>query len=154
MALCKLGWSFLSDDIVPFDPANGMALPFPATPQVRFNVDKGLRREDLSRVGKSAVALEPGQVATAPQSLAMIVFPHFSSGAAAELRPISRGQAAGKMLENCLSFANNDNATIARLCRIVEKTPTHILRFGDASQAANLLVHAYELRTRAHGLAD
>jgi hypothetical protein len=154
MALCKLGWSYLSDDIAPLDPSTGSVLPFPATPQVRFSVDRTLRREEMSQVGKSAIALEPDQVASAPEPLAMIVFPLFSSGAAAELRPISRGQAVGKMLENCLSFVNNENATIQRLCRIIEKTPTYILRFGDSAKAAGLLAHAYALRTRAVMLVD
>jgi hypothetical protein len=153
MALCKLGWSYLSDDIAPLDPSTGTVLPFPATPQVRFSVDRKLRREEMSQVGKVAIALEPNQVAAAPEPLAMIVFPLFSSGAAAELLPISRGRAVGKMLENCLSFVNNENSTIQRLCRIVEKTPTHILRFGDAARAAGLLAHTYA-RTRALMLVD
>lgn len=153
MELCERGWSFLSDDIVPLDPAKAAVVPFPGTPQIRFNVDKSLRREDMGNVAKSALALDPAKVATAPQPLNMIVFPFFTVGAAPELVPISRGQAVGKLLENCLSFIKNDDVVIRRLCAMVENVPTYSLRFGDAGEAAGLLVHAYDLLLRARRLA-
>ncbi|HTV30633.1 MAG TPA: hypothetical protein VMF32_23010 [Xanthobacteraceae bacterium] len=153
MELGERGWSFLSDDIVPLDPANGTVVPFPGTPQMRFNVDKGLRREDMGKVAKSQWALDPSKVATAPQPLTMIVFPYFTLGAAPELIPMSRGQAVGKLLENCLSFVKNDDIVIRRLCAVVGNVPTYSLRFGDAGDAAGLLIHAHNLLMRAKRLA-
>ncbi len=154
MELRERGWSFLSDDIVPLDPAQGSVVPFPGTPQIRFNVDKNLRREDMGQVAKSAFALDPAEVATEPQPLRMIVFPFFTFGAdAPELVPISRGQAVGKLLENCLSFVKNDDVVIRRLCTLVENVPTYTLRFADAGEAAGLLIHGHDLLVRARRLA-
>jgi hypothetical protein len=153
MELCERGWSFLSDDIVPLDPAKSEVVPFPGTPQIRFNTDKSLRRDDMGNVEKSQFALDPAKVATAPQQLTMIVFPYFTTGAVPELIPISCGQALGKLLENCLSFIKNDDGVIRRLCAVVEDVPTYNLRFGNAGEAAGLLIHAYDLLLRARRLA-
>jgi GDP-fucose protein O-fucosyltransferase len=154
MELCERGWTFLSDDIVPLDPAKGAVLPFPGTPQIRFNVDKSLHREDMGNVAKSQFALDPAKVATVPQPLTMIVFPYFTLGAVPELSPISHGQALGKLLENCLSFVKNDDVVIHRLCTVVENVPTYNLRFGNAVDAAGLLIHAHDMLLRARRLAE
>ena len=147
------GWSFLSDDIVPLDPSAATVMPFPSTPQIRFNVDKNLRREDMGSVAKSALALDPAKLAKGPQRPAMIVFPYFGVGATAKLIPISAGQAVGKLLQNCLSFVKNDDAIIRRLCAVVENLPTYDLHFGNAAEGACLLIQTYDLLALPRGFA-
>jgi len=143
--LYNRGWSFLSDDIVPLDPSAGTVVPFPSTPQIRFNVDKNLRREDMGGVAKSALALDPAKLAKGPQRPAMIAFPYFGVGATAKLLPISPGQAVGKLLQNCLSLVKNDDAVIRRLCAVVENLPTYDLHFGNTAEGASALIHVYDL---------
>ena len=131
---------FLSDDIAPLDPSVGMVVPFPGTPQIRNKSETELPRDRLGELGKSATRLDPQKVASQGQPLAMIAFPHYAKGAQTELRPISPGEAVGKLLENCLSFTKNDDATIQRLCEVVADLPVYTLRFGDVSEAADLLL--------------
>jgi len=144
MELSNRGWSFLSDDIAPLDPGAGTVVPFPATPQIRFNVDKRLRREELNGVVKKASPLEPESVVKAAVPVSMIVFPHYATDAESELAPIGPGQAVGKLIENCLSFVQNEDAIIRRLCAVAEKLPIYSLRFGDARPAADLLIRSYQ----------
>lgn len=140
LELCQQGCAFLSDDIVPLDPLAGTAIPFPGTPQVRPGSHKVLSRDQLSSLAKQAVPLDPANVAVAPQSVSRIVLPHFQAGATASLAPLSPAQALGELLENCLSFVNNDDASIQALCKMVENLPVHRLTFGDASDVAKLLI--------------
>lgn len=143
LELCRNGWSFLSDDIVPLDPQTGRAVPFPGTPQVRSSSGKVLSRGQLGSLSKRAIPIDPDNVAQGPTPLSMIVFPKFVSNADASLTPVSPAQAVGDLLENCLSFPNNDDASIQALCDTVQDLPTFSLRFGDIAEASKLVVKRY-----------
>jgi hypothetical protein len=134
------GWSFLTDDVLPLDPQAGTAIAFPVTPQVRQASGKELPRESLSRLPKSAIPLDAKRVAGTPPALSMIVFPHFLLHAPAELAAISPAQAAGELLENCLSFPSNSDATIQAMCNVIAKLPTYSLRYSDPDEAVELLI--------------
>ena len=140
MELVKRDWAYLSDDIAPLDPDNGTIVPFPSTPQIRSRPDKELPRERLGSLRKKAASLDGLRTADSPHPLSMIIFPHYSRNETADLLPVSPGHAVGKLLENCLSFAKNEDESIHRLCKTVEKLPVYSLRFGDASEAVDLLI--------------
>ncbi len=150
--LCEKGWTFLSDDIVPLDP-EGCVWPFPGTPQIRSKPDRELPRAEIGGLPKSALPLDRNKLAVDRQPLAMIVFPQFVTGAAAELTPISAARALAQLIENCLSFVKNEDATISRLGAAVARIPAYELRFGDVVDAAMMLDHVYELKLRAVQLA-
>lgn len=139
LQLYNEGWSFLSDDVVPFDPVTATAIPFPATPQVRQGTEKTLTRDQLSRLSKVAVSVDVARVAEAPAPISMIVFPHFQAGVESVLQPITPGQSVGALLENCLSFPQNTDETIQQLCATVEGLPTYKLSFSDPTDAAATL---------------
>ena len=52
--LCELGWRYLSDDIVPFDPTSATLRPFPLTPARRIPKSKVLPRHRICPAGKRA----------------------------------------------------------------------------------------------------
>lgn len=140
MELYDRGWSFLSDDIAPCDPIARKVNPFPATPRIRANIGKTIPRERLGNLPKDSTPLDPTRVAPKPHAISMIVFPHYEAGAPPKLAPMSPGQAVGELLENCLSLAKNEDATIKQLCKMVEALPVYRLQFGAAAEAAELLV--------------
>jgi SM-20-related protein len=140
MALYERGWSFLSDDIAPCDPATGKVNPFPVTPWVRANTGRTISRSRLGNIAKKSTPLDPARVAPGPQAISMIVFPHYSAGATPTLTPMSPGQAAGELLENCLSLTKNEDATIKQLCKMVGELPVYRLEFDAAAEATQLLV--------------
>lgn len=140
LELHKRGWSFLSDDIVPINPATGKSIPFPGTPQVRQSVQRVLRRDQLGSLSKSAVPIDPARVAGGPEQVSMIIFPHFTPEAETRLERVSPARAVGELLENCLSFQNNTDATIEALCALVEVLPTSRLQFSDPATAADALI--------------
>lgn len=146
LELCKRGWSFLSDDIVPLNPFSKQAIPFPGTPQVRKRTEKVLSRSQIGTLSKRAVPLDPDQVSRDPNAVSMVVFPEFVSNATASMSPISPAQAVGKLLENCLSFPKNDDATIQALCDMIKDVPLYGLQFDQVDEAANLLIEAYATR--------
>ncbi|WP_421853072.1 hypothetical protein [Oricola sp.] len=140
LELYQSGWDFLSDDIVPVDPRTGRAIPFPGTPQVRASNGKALSRNQISGLSKSVAEIDPARVAPEPRPVSAIVFPHFSPEAETQLVAMSPAQAVGELLENCLSFQNNTDATVEALCALVENLPAYRLLFSDAAEAGDTIV--------------
>ncbi len=97
-------------------------------------------RDQLGSLSKSAVAIDAAKVALGPRPVSMIVFPYFMPEAKAQLEPMSPARTVGELLENCLSFQNNTDATIEALCALVEGLPAYRLHFSDAAEAADALV--------------
>lgn len=149
LELVRRGWSFMSDDVVPLDPFSGVVLPFPATPHVRNKTDKELSRDRLGEIEKSVVPLDADTVADGPVPLSMIVMPHYEKGAETELQPLRPAEAVGELLENCLSFAKNEDATIRQLCTLVETLPVFRIRFDDFAEATDVLIGAYRAGARS-----
>lgn len=154
VALHKRGWSYLSDDVAPVDVAAGTVRPFPATPQMRAATETDVPRSRLGDLPKSAADLDAGRIARESQPLSMVVLPHFRRDASAELVDISPGEAVGELLTNCLSFTKNEDATVQHLCAMVEDLPVQRLVFGDADEAAQLLIDHVSPRPMAAVPAD
>ena len=142
LELHRRGLRYVSDDLVPIDPATGKALPFACSPQVRRSSAGTLSREQVSGLPKFRISLQPEDVAQEPQLLAMLVFPTFAENEQARLTSISPAQAAGQLLENCISFPNNSDATIQSLCGSIEELPMYNLVFGNAEAAGDLIMAA------------
>ncbi len=139
-ALYRNGWLFLSDDIAPVDPKTGMAIPFPGTPQIREHSERVLLRNEIGTLSKKALVLDQRRVAAEGVPVAGVVFPHFTPGAKTRIEDIAPAQAVGELLENCLSFQNNTDATIAALCSVVENLRAYRLVFSDAHDAAQTII--------------
>lgn len=138
--LYKNDWRFLSDDIVPIDPRTGMAIPFPGTPQIRERSERVLHRDEIGSLPKSAVPIDPHRVGAGPVPLSGIVFPHFTPGADTRFEALPPAQAVGELIENCLSFQDNTDVTVAALCSVVENLQAYRLVFSDPQDAAAVIV--------------
>jgi SM-20-related protein len=134
--LCKLGWTYLSDDIVPVHPKSLRVLPFPQAPQVREVPERELQREELSRLPKKIIALDPDKIAHQSKELRMIVLPRFVASADIELTDPPASMVVGELLENCLNAAQDVDAAIEALCRIVERTEAAQLVYSRPGSAA------------------
>ncbi len=139
LELCKLGWLFMSDDIVPIEPRDGSAVPFPGTPGIRKADNQTLLRHQVNQLPKLSVQLTRAQVSPIPAPVSMIVFPQFISGVGTELVEVSPAQSAGKLLENCVSFPINSDETIQYLCSMVEGKKVYNLTFSDPSDAVQAM---------------
>ncbi len=149
MELCKKGMSFLSDDIVPLDPYNRQAVPFPNTPQVRDKSSKTLSRSEVTYLSKTAIPISREQVSKVAHTVSVVVFPHFREGADAKLSKLPPAQAVGQLLENCLSFPVNSDQTIQALCSMVENIEAYTLDFSDPSEAVSEILALPTMRKSA-----
>ena len=134
-ALYKNDCLFLSDDVAPIDPRTGMAIPFPGTPQIREPSERVLRRDEIGSLSKSAVPINPQLVGAGATPVKAIIFPHFTPGAKTSFETVPPAQAVAELLENCLSFVDNTDVTIAALCDLVANLPTYRLLFSDPQDA-------------------
>lgn len=136
--ICALGWSFLTDDILPVDPATLRVLPFPQVPAVRPDPGRDLPEAWLREAAKSEVRVDD-RVAPGPLPVGAIVLPEARRSGSAELRPCSSAEAVLELARGCWNFAEHGARAVAVLARLAAGRPTFRLGFRDAERAADLI---------------
>jgi len=138
MNLYRLGWKYLSDDLIPFDPRSGIVYPFPLLPRIREGPGKEIPRECLHKLSRVEVNLSPGMVGKKAVGLRTLVFPNFSLSAPLERKELCKATAVLEILRNALNSKDHNGDTIRHLCNLVKHTQTFQLTFRDGEQAARL----------------
>jgi hypothetical protein len=136
--ICARGWSFLTDDILPADPATLRVLPFPQVPAVRPDPGRDLPEAWLRETAKSEVRVDDW-VASGPLPVGAIMLPEARRSGSVELRPCSSAEAVLELARGCWNFAEHGERAVAVLARLVAGRPTFRLGFRDAEQAADLI---------------
>ncbi len=143
--LCRKGWTYLSDDIVPVEMASNRLLSFPLTPMMRAHE----RRDDkvklspleVSNLEKQIVELGENDIAQGTRELAAIVFPQYDPEARdISLKPIAPATATMELLRNCLDLKFHKEDAVQYLGGLVEKLPVYLLRYNDGEKAAAVLI--------------
>ena len=147
--LCKKGWTYLSDDIVPIHMAESKLVAFPLTPMMRAHERSDeknmLSPTEISNLDKHIVDLDAESFATSTKSIAAIVFPQYDPETKhMELSPIAPATATMELLRNCLDLKFRQEEAVHYLGGLVEKLPVHILRYNKGDKAADLLMQAHE----------
>jgi hypothetical protein len=137
--LCARGWSFLTDDILPLDPAANRVLPFPQVPAVRPDPGRDLPEAWLRETAKTEVGIDDW-IATEALPVGAIVLPEARRGGSAELSPCSSAEAVLELAQGCWNFAEHGERAVAVLARLVAGRPTFRLAFRDADRAAEIIV--------------
>jgi hypothetical protein len=146
-SLCKRGWTYLSDDVVPLDLNSGKVIPFPLTPAVRENIGQELPLDRLKELNKTEVNLKPETVCREAMPIGALIFPTYSLHSPTGLLLHSPGTAALELLQNCVNFANHRQVAVREVCERVLCLPTFGLSFSSGSLAAELIAHKYEKQT-------
>jgi hypothetical protein len=139
--LCSRGWSFMSDDISPLDPATGMLIPFALAPEVRRNPGVALPADHVRNLKKTGVPVEPERVCRQSVPIRGLIFPRFEPGVPARLVPCSPAEAAMQLLPCCLNFVRHREAAVRYVCELVQKIPVFHLSFSNSQDAVELLCH-------------
>ena len=90
VSLVDEGWSYLSDDVVAYDPVTGGALAFPLAPFYRVWGEEVV--QDIKRLDKVRFETNPANVAAAALPVSTLTFPTFSPAGPASCEP--RGPAS------------------------------------------------------------
>jgi hypothetical protein len=133
--LCRRGWTFLTDDILPLDPGTLRVLPFPRVPEVRGNPGREMPDAWLLDVVKSEVPLDD-RLERTPLPVAAIVLPHAIRSGGVTLVPCTPAEAVVEIARGCWNFAEHGERAVATLSRLVSGLPTMRLTFHSGRQAA------------------
>ncbi len=145
LAFVAAGAGFLSDELLAFDPAAGVARAFPRAIKIR---DACVERFPLLAdrfVGHGEgrflpfSALDP-DVAYPATAIAAIVLPRWSGeGGATELRPVSRGDALLELAASSLNFGTHRARSLDCLAQLVQGTRAFALAWNDPHEAVRLV---------------
>ncbi len=142
-SLLKRGWSYLSDDVAPFDPSTLAIHPFPEMPRIRLSQASPLDREAVSKLPKVDVGISDEAIARAPATCAGVVFPQYESDGPNGLSTCPASLAALRVLEGCLSFSHHRETALRFAASLAQTVPAYHLSFRDADTAADLLIERF-----------
>jgi hypothetical protein len=137
--LCECGWSYMSDDITPLDPATGLLIPFALAPEIRRYSGKELSADGVRNLKKVEVSLQTSRVCPEPVPIGALIFPGYDPRGATRLVPCSPTEAATKVLSCCLNFVRHREAAVRYVCELVQKLPVFWLSFSSDRDAVALL---------------
>ncbi len=144
-SLLELGWTYLSDDIAPIDPATLAVHPFPKTLRIREPAGRALDAGDVARLRKQAIPLRQTDIAAHPTACGGVIFPRFGCDAPNRLSPCRAPMAALELLPGCLSFAQHPEAALRLAGALAQAVPAFHLSFQDSRMAAELLTERFAL---------
>jgi hypothetical protein len=143
-ALCARGWSFLTDDLVPLDPASLRIIPFPRVPEVREDPGEDHPVEWLNRAPKRTFDIRK-HISPEALTVAAIVFPRARrGGAVGALDACTSAEAVLAIAEGCWNFSELGTLAPATLSRLVAGVPSRTMSFSDADAAAETLTAWYD----------
>ena len=85
--LMALGYGYLGDDVIPFDPSTGQTHPFPVMPWVRVHPRRVVAPDEVPGLPRQGTPLAWSQASRTPARVALVVFPAYEPGRL-ELRPV------------------------------------------------------------------
>ena len=152
LGLVKSGFKFLSDDVALVDMEKASLQPFPVSPVVKGYAFSLLRELDLS-IGAdiyrnpldgeklyyfNLTDISPDPVGL-PSSVRFIFFPHHDPAVESCLRPVSRAEAAARIIENSLNFDASADCFLDLVTRLVAGTDCFDLRFKQIGEALRII---------------
>lgn len=136
--LCANNWSYLSDDVIPYDPSTGKVLPFPMTPYVRQGVERNLTRDQVSELDR--LSFDPPSFCHAPQQLRAIYFPSYQHQAPTAITPSPPAQATLELLQRCFNYKVHQGQAAHYLTRLIERVPAFSLSYSDGDHATEQII--------------
>lgn len=137
-SLWARGWTYLTDDVVPLDPATNRVLPFPMLPAVRRDPGRHLSHDELAQVPKTEVELDD-RIERDALPVAAVVLPSSLRGGRTELTEATAGEATLALLEGCWNLPRVGDAAVAHIAALVPTLPIRRLTFGNPDRAADLV---------------
>ena len=162
LGLVNKGFKFLSDDVALVDPDSAFLRPLPMSPVVKGYAFSFLSALDLS-VGADIYRnplngeslyyfdltdISPDPVGV-PSPVRFVFFPCHDSAVGSLLRPVSRAEAAARMIQNSLNFEPSANRFIDLATRLVGKAECFDLRFKHIGEGLNMIEEAASHRERS-----
>ena len=137
--LCESGWRFMSDDVIALRMQSEEALPFLQTPARRTYPGRNLLAEEMGILTKEEVDVSPESLRRTPAPIAAVIFPTFDPEATPQLIPVSRGDAALKILGDTRNIVDHQERAVSRVAGLVRQIQSYSLTFGVGGAGIELL---------------
>lgn len=137
--LYREGWTYLSDDMIPYDPTTKCVLPFPLTMAYREHQGELLPKEAIPSLEKVYVDLEQNRVQGSPVPVQAVVFPTFQPDAAPGLDEYSAAKSAVALIRQCQNVNEYHGDAVQELCEMAHGVSSFRISYNNQSSIASLL---------------
>lgn len=152
LGLVKRGFKFLSDDVALVEPDRAFLQPLPMSPVVKGYAFSLLRALDLSvgadvyrnpLNGEKLYYFDLADISSnpvgVPSSVRFIFFPSHNPTAESSLNPVSKAEAAARIIKNSLNFDASVTSRIDLVTRLVGKARCFDLRFKHMDEGLSMV---------------
>jgi len=137
--LCRSGWTYLSDDVVPYDPDSKAIIPFPTTIAYRQTAKNQLSEQELAGSPKQYVDLDSERLQKTPVQVQSICFPTFEPDCDAELEKQTAAEAAVSLVENCQNAGRYRGEAVRQLCQMADRASAFRLLYSNKTDISSVL---------------
>jgi hypothetical protein len=141
--LCGRGWAYLGDDVIPLDPATGVALPFPQTPAFRKTPARDVAPGEVHELPKAVVPLDPAAVCRRATAIGTLVLPAYHRHGPTALTPSTPADAGLALLAATLNFPRHREQAVRAVARLVDRVLSVRLTYASAATAADLIAQVH-----------
>ena len=143
--LTQRGWKYVSDDMLPLDPATDRVLPFPSTAMRRLPPPTGefLSPDCLGQLERTFVDMTASSVFAGSAPLAGIVIPEYCPDGMHRLRESKGFTAAAELLSGCINFIDHDRKAIRYFCGLMESLPVYEMTWNDPELAVQAIIERF-----------
>jgi len=149
--LGERGWRFMGDEFALLDPESGLLHPFPRAVSLKNEslavfgeVDPGRLGPVMAATPKGTIRhLRPAADAVArmaePAEPALILFPRFGSGGAAEAREVGAAEVFVRLTQASTNYVALGRRGFDALTRLVSTVPARAIDYGTSEEGVSLV---------------
>lgn len=144
--LCRRGWRYMSDDVVPVDTRTGSALPFPLTPSVRTQdvTDDDAVPQDVRGPGKKWVQEPLERIARDTCPVEAIIFLEFDASSEARMERLTARYAEALLTERVINHGHDGGAAFQMLTQLSFEKPTWLFRHPGRPGCAETILQSID----------
>ena len=131
------GWLYLSDDMVPIDPASNHIIPFPLTPARRYSQAQELDQEEIAQLPKHATRLSSDKIWEKEAFPVALLLPSYTPQVANVPQEISYATAAVSMIKHCQNMEHHGGQAIQTFCNLAGRITSYAIPYDDVVEAYN-----------------
>ena len=131
------GWYYLSDDMIPFDPATGKIYSFPLTPAKRVASEEHELDTPVENLLKIDTPLDSKRIWNEGETVVTVLLPSYDAMGNNTPVPVSPGLKMLELFKQCQNAEHLQEGGLERLVHFFEKCPAYRLQYANSQNAAS-----------------
>ena len=146
-SLYQAGWTYFTDDVLPYDPATGSVLAYPHTPSYRQGGNELLELDSLPSLPRKRTPIDATRIAAEAVPLRLLVFPSFQPLPSEAPKQRSPAATVVKLIGHCFNMDTYCGDPVRALSALADAIPAYDVEHSGGSSARQAVEKLWPLTT-------